>query len=374
VADAGLGATVMPEALRKGPEEAAPAAPPKRKRERKPPAPPKAPPAPKPAREPSEGERSKAFPIAIAAAALIAIVLGFMIGGSGGGDSGGGGGGGLSVDTASAGAAVTAPSDFAALSKPPEIPGLGLSDAAASAPGGKDGGTAVVVGTAKDGADNSVLLAPEFMQALGDVPKRSGAVALGSDGLQAYRYDNLKPRGFDRQVTVFAAPTTEGVATVACVAPAAQAAAFAETCDQIANTLSVSSGEPVPVGPNEAYAAAVSKAFKALNAADKSGQAKLKSAKTPQAQAVASRALAAAYGAAAKALGGQELSPADGRVNSQLVVALRDTSGAYKKAAGAAAKKDKAAFKQANGDVQDARADVGKALKALKGAGYDVAT
>ncbi len=54
--------------------------------------------------------------------------------------------------------------------------------------------------------------------------------------------------------------------------------------------------------------------------------------------------------------------------------ALRDTSSAYGKAAGAAGKKDKAAFKAANRDVQSGRKAVGVSLRKLKDAGYDVAT
>ena len=122
-----------------------------------------------------------------------------------------------------------------------------------------------------------------FLQALGEVPKPSGAVQIGGGDVQAYRYDNLKPNGFDRTVTVYAAPTSAGVATLACLAPAADAESFAATCDQIANTLELSSGDPLPVGPSKAYAGAVSKALAALGKADKAGQAKLKSAKTPQA-------------------------------------------------------------------------------------------
>ena len=74
-------------------------------------------------------------------------------------------------------------------------------------------------------------------------------VAIGSDGLQAYRYVGLQPEGFDRSVTVYAAPTSAGVATLACLAPADATDAFASTCDQVANTLTLSSGEPIPLGP-----------------------------------------------------------------------------------------------------------------------------
>jgi hypothetical protein len=254
------------------------------------------------------------------------------------------------------------------------VPGLSLSDPKAAGPAGKDGGTAVVVGTVEKAADNSTLLAQPFLQAIGDVPKPSGAVQIGGGDVQAYRYDNLKPNGFDRAVTVYAVPTTAGVATLACLAPAADAESFGATCDQIANSLELSSGDPFPVGPSKAYAGAVDKTLAALGKADKAGQAKLKSAKTPQAQAAAALVLAKAFHAAGKSLAKQDLSPADRGANGLLVKALRQTGGGYDKASAAAAKKNKAAFSKAGGDVAKGRKAIASALAGLKAAGYDVAT
>src|SRR5829696_3574643 len=387
------GATVMPEALRQPPApepEAKPKREPKPREPKavkppkaaKPPKPPKPPkevkpkPAAKPAREPVAGEKpaSKAFPIALAAGALVAILLGFVVGGSGGGGEEPASTGALTGSAASSGAAVKVPEGWSELAAAPDVPGLSLSDPKAAGPGGKDGGTAVVVGTVKKAADNSTLLAQSFLQALGDVPKPSGAVQIGGGDVQAYRYDNLKPNGFDRTVTVYAAPTSAGVATLACLAPAADAESFGATCDQIANSLELSSGDPFPVGPSKTYASAVSKALAGLNKADKSGQAKLKAAKTPQAQAAAAKSLAVAFHAAGKRLARLDLSPADRGANGLLVRALRQTGGAYDDAASAASKKNAAAFKKAGGAATKGRKAVASALDGLKAAGYDVAT
>ena len=206
------------------------------------------------------------------------------------------------------------------------------------------------------------------------MPKPSGAVQIGGGDVQAYRYDNLKPNGFDRTVTVYTAPTSAGVATVACLAPAADADSFAGTCDEIANTLELKSGDPLPVGPSKDYAATVSKTLATLGKADKAGQAKLKAAKTPQAQAAAATSLAKAFHAAGKTLAAQDLSPADRGANGLLVSALRQTGGAYDKAASAASKKSKSAFSNAGDAVAKGRKAVAKALAGLKAAGYDVAT
>ena len=129
-----------------------------------------------------------------------------------------------------------------------------------------------------------------------------------------------------------------------------------------------------PVGPSEAYAGAVSKALGALDKADKSGQAKLKAARTPQQQRAAAKSLAKAFHGAGRTLARQDLSPADRGVNGLLVKALRQTGGGYDDAASAASKKSKAAFSKASGKIADGREAVANALDGLKAAGYDVAS
>jgi hypothetical protein len=373
----------MPEALRKRPE---PKTEPKPKPERKPkerkPKEPKAvkepkPKAVKPAPAPKpEGERksSKAFPIAIAAGVVLALVLGFVIGGSGGSSSdtppAPKGGGGLTASAAGGGSEVKVPSGWSKMATAPAVPGLSLAGATGAAAGGKDGGDAVVHGTVKSAADNPTLLAGSFLQGLNEVPKPAAAVAIGSDGLQAYRYDGLKPNGFDREVTVYAAPTSAGVATVACLAK--DSGAFATTCDQIANTLKLSSGKPLPLGPSKSYASATSKTLKRLGTADKRGLAKMKSAKTPKAQAAAARSLSAAYAKAAKAFKGRNVGPADGSLNTQMVKALQQTSGAYSQAAKAASSNNKSRFASARGTVGKGRQAVADAIASYQAAGYDV--
>jgi len=138
--------------------------------------------------------------------------------------------------------------------------------------------------------------------------------------------------------------------------------------------MELSSGEPLPVGPNEAYAGTVSKALGSLGKAEKAGLAKLKSAKTPQEQSAAAKSLAKAYHGAGKTLARADVSPADRSVNALLVKALRQTGSGYDKAASAAAKKNKAAFSKAGGDIADGRKAVASALAGLKAAGYDVAS
>ena len=272
--------------------------------------------SPRPARERARRSRSPSGP------ACVALILGFLLGGSGGEQpetqNRASTTGALTAAASAGNLEFTTPDDFEALDAVPEVPGLSLSDAAALAPGGKDGGTAVVAGNVESASDNASLLPSGLRKALGDVPEPD-PVAIGSDGLQAYRYVGLQPEGIDRSVTVYAAPTSAGVATLACLAPADATDAFASTCDQVANTLTLSSGEPIPLGPDKQYAAAVSKALGGLAKSDKSGRARLGSAKTPKAQASAARSLAAAYAKAAAPLAKVDVNPSDRAANAQLV-------------------------------------------------------
>jgi hypothetical protein len=199
------------------------------------------------------------------------------------------------------------------------------------------------------------------------------SVKLGPDGLEAYRYENLQPDGFDRQVTLYLAPTSEGVATVACLAPAADAGAFKPVCDGVANTLQVASGEPLPVGADPKYADTVNKTFGALNDKVAKGQRALsrKGARFDD-QAADARQISAAYAAAAKRLRNAQIRPADASINTVIANRLANTGDAWQRAARAAAAKDKAAFNRSEGRIGDAQQQLAVAVRALEDAGYAV--
>lgn len=319
----------------------------------------------KPAR-PAEPGSNKGVLIGFGVAALIAAVIGFMIAGSGGSSGGGG-----APTQASANSHLEAqfPEGWGELGSPPEIPGMTLADPVAVAPKGSDGAPAVVFGQVKEGAGNSTLLPAGFLDSLGldpgQVPKRA-AVRLSREKLQAYRYENLRPKGLDQPVTVFASPTSEGVATIACIAPGAD-------CEAIANTLKLNAGTPFPVGPSKEYAAALSKELGGLNSKVSSGRPALQKAKTGKAQGAAARKLAADYADAAKGLEGLKLSPADRAANAQLTGALKETGAAYRKLGAAAIKGDRGAYGRAGKAVSTGEQALAGALRGLQAAGYKIA-
>ena len=343
-------ATVMPESLKREPAgpDREPAAP----RERS----------------------SRAFPIALGAGLVAAIVAGVLIGGGGGSGDGGDGNAASAPSTpAEAGAVqVKVPTGYAALGSAPALPGLDLADGAAYAPDGKDGGRAVAFGHAT--ANDSTLLPEDFRGTLGlqagEVPERT-AVKLGPDGLQAYRYEGLQPAGIDRKVTVYASPTSEGVATVACLAPPADAAAFKTDCEAIANTLQISSGKPFPVGPDPGYAETLGATFAKLDTQVEKGRKALgKDRTTFRAQAAAARDIQAAHAAAVKRLKGAEISPADRTINALLIARLRAVAAAWNKAAASASKKDKRGFDRSESGIKQAQQQLAQTVAGLEKVGY----
>jgi serine/threonine protein kinase len=300
------------------------------------------------AREPRE--RRSRFPLVVAGVVVVAAVAGFLIAGTGGDDSGGG-----EPQAAENGAIrLELPAGWSRAETLPAVPGL---DGATgyTAP---DGGT-VMLGTTD--ADNAALLPAGLLEAAGGVPDQRTPVALGPDKLQAYRYSDVEVEGLDQPLTVYALPTRQGVATVACLPGSA-------SCEGVANTLELVSGDPLPVGPSGQYAKAVSDALGTVAKADVA----LRRASTPRAQAAAARDLQAAYRSASQALGEQPVNPADASANARLVAALGATAKAYGQAASAAAAGSKPRYQQAGRAVNAARRDIDGALEGLRAAGYEI--
>ena len=135
------------------------------------------------------------------------------------------------------------PSGWDRLGEAPKIPGLVLADQVAIGPTGNDG-RGIVAGMAAD-AGGPRLLGPGFLASLEEPPRAGDRVRLGK--VEALRYEGLEPDGFGgRALTVFAAPTSAGVATIACYAPPGGGAAFRTDCERVAGTLEVEGETDLP--------------------------------------------------------------------------------------------------------------------------------
>src|SRR5258708_3022350 len=73
-----------------------------------------------------------------------------------------------------------------------------------------------------------------------------------------------RPLGSPRELPAYVVPPDAGVATVACLAPAGGRAMPARACQDIASTLRLRRARPYPLGPSDAYAAALTSAVGSL--------------------------------------------------------------------------------------------------------------
>jgi serine/threonine protein kinase len=329
----------------------------------------------KAARRPAAA-RSSLLKVAVIAFVTLAVLAAAF--GRGGGQGGAGSQDVASPTSTVRGSAMSlrVPSDWRRARRAPEL-GLPISQPVAAAPRGRRDGPFVEFGLVKGArAANSTLLPASLLEATGNTtdsapPRRP--VRLPEQGLQAWRYDGLRPVGSSSSLTAYTVPTSAGVATVVCAAPPEEARALAAQCDAIAGTLKLAKATPYPIGASSGYADALNSTIGDLKQTTQAEQSGLQNAQTLAGQAAAARALARAYGAAATALAGLRLSPADRGTNAELVAALRGASAAYRRAARAATAGSPDGYRTASAAIPAATARVNSALAAVHAGGYQPA-
>jgi len=327
-------------------------------------APPAAPPAP-PAR-PTAAPSRRALPMAavVVVLAAMAVVAGILVGGSGSGTT--------SVTLASSATIghlqLRYPSTWQLGASSPGLPGVSFSDPIVLTPG-HGGGTELVAGEV--GAATGPTLLPASLRARvkGALPA-ADPVTFG--GLQAYRYTGLDITGLSEPVTLYAVPTSAGVATVACWGAARLTPSFATQCGQVAATLRVLGVSAYPLGPSASYARLLSRTFTRLGSDTTGPLSQLQSAATPSAQAAAARSLAAAYTTAAGSLSAAAVSPLVRGAHDAVVTALKQVAGGYSQAASAASAGSDVAYRSAGAQIAAGSAALSSALSQLAGLGYKV--
>ncbi len=344
---------------------------------------PERPRAPAPPRQPPSEQVAKRRRVALIGGGiglLLLVVVGIVIAGGGGGDSGGEPpkktAGAPSLNTADL--TLTLPAGWKSRELP-EIPGLNSEDAAAAAPA--TGDPFVAAELVAGDADPSLLPA----KLLAAVDGRPDPETIELNGLAAYRYDDLKPRGATAGLRVYTVLTTTGVATIACGASASAAAGAAAQCDDIAKTLKLTSAKGLPLTPTEDYAAILKKTFATLDRSVKSLNARIVKARTVKGQAAAVRRIVQAYDTAAKSLraaGGEGrtavdtvggLTPVDTKLNTNLMTALERLAAAYRKVVRAVTSGSDRLRGRARSAVKREQAKLGAATAALGRFGYSAA-
>ena len=157
--------------------------------------------------------------------------------------------------------------------------------------------------------------------------------------MQAARYDKLRV-GNGQTASIFAVPTTKGVATLACLADD-------KTCAAIASTVQITGGKAFPVGPSDDLREKIESSLSRLESSEKSAASALKRAGKRSSQVDATRRLASAYASAASAL--RKAAGQPGRHAAQPASSsprCGATAAAYTKAVSAGNHKDRAGYKR----------------------------
>ena len=307
------------------------------------------------------------FPWAVAAVALvIAAVAGYFLGKPDEKTAPPPADTGLSSSTTAGALNLRFPGSWERRGEAPKIPGLALKDQVAVGPGGSQG-QGVIAGMSD--ATGPRLLPAGFVAGLSEPPRPADRVKLGK--LEALRYEGLEADGFGgRALTVFAAPTGGGVATLACFAPPGGGAAFRADCERVAGSLAVDGETAYPVGADPAYGKDLNRVFTALDKRRTAGRTALAGASSPAGQRQAAAALADAYALARADLGGVESGPVTAQAHAAIGKALGGAAAAYRRLSNA---KRPAGFRRVTRNVRRAEARVQARLAGLKALGYDVA-
>jgi hypothetical protein len=262
---------------------------------------------------------------------------------------------------------VAVPAAWARPGAAPHIPGLSARGAVTAALAGAQG-TGVTANLVT--YDPPSLLSKAMRAAVVGRAPAPVAVRL-DDGVEAYRYDRLRLEGVAERVTVYAVPTTDSVATLACFAPAALAPRFDATCATVAATLRPMSTKPVPVGPSRAFARRVSRVLADLRGAADAPERGLADATRRRDQAKAARRLARAYDRAAGVLDDLPDRTVDGIAIAGVATAIGDAASAYEGLATAARSGADADYDHARRELRAARTELVKARRTLARGGYE---
>jgi serine/threonine-protein kinase len=257
---------------------------------------------------------------------------------------------------------VRAPAGWRAATTP-ELPGLQLDDASAAAPAA-GAAAGLVIGTSA--ASGASLLPAGLTSRLSGEPDPE-AVRLGNT--EALRHSGLRPRGYDRPLTVFAVPTTRGVATVACLGEGTALKA----CEAAATSLRLSAGaRAYAIGPRADYARGVTRVTTRLAADRKAALADWRKARTRRQEGTAAQALSTAYARAGRSMEHLDISPLERAANDDAVRALAATGSTLHTVAAAARRGDRRAYDRARTTAGRRGAAAAKAIDALGDVGYRV--
>jgi len=213
-------------------------------------------------------------------------------------------------------------------------------------------------------ATSPTLLPAAFLQALKRAPERPDMVRLVS-GHDAWRYRFPQDDG---SVTVFyAAPTTTGIATVACLSPI-----DAGGCEALASAVTVPGSRALEPSTSAAFFVRLPTAVTDLDAARTKGTGELAAATRARGQALAADGLARAHKSAGAALA--PLTTEGDGLPTATVDALTVTATAYATLARAARARSPRLYADAGRAVTSADADLRRTMTKVAAAASAAST
>jgi hypothetical protein len=215
-------------------------------------------------------------------------------------------------------------------------------------------------------ATSATLLPAAFLNTLANPPLRPDVVEVAG-GRQAWRY--RVPGGYGSMTVIYAAPTTAGVATVACTSPIDSRDPRA--CEALADAVTVPDSRSLAPAASAAFYVRVPSAVSDLRHARAKGLEQLDAATSAKGQAAAATGLADAHRAAAAALA-PLTSPGDG-APSATIRSLAATASAYAALASAAQARLPQPYAKASRNVTHAEAVLVRTMTAVEAA-EDAAT
>ncbi len=261
--------------------------------------------------------------------------------------------------------AVTTPVSWQKQTRAPRIPGLRLANGLTVAPSGGKGGGLTAATTRKAWP---TFLPASFRKSIGPAAvKRRQLVRIG--GLSAYRYANVKPKGYDGSLTVYAVPQSRSELLVACYGSGGDPPA---QCDDVAASLQLQGGTDYDLAPSAGYAATLKRAVGSLNGARARGLGALGRAATQKTQAAAASRVAAAYAAFVKQLGGAAPTAYAKPAHTRIVADARASQRGYTTLGSAASAGSAGRYDAARKLVRAREAELRGALNELGELGYSV--
>jgi len=326
---------------------------------RQPPAPESAPATPTTVPTPRR-RRTRLAPVLAVAALALAAAGAFLAGRTGDDDPQTAE---LPVSASNGVVAVSAPRSWerVASAAVPAIPGLDMTDPVALSDTARPA-SGISVGTTR--ATGPTLLPKQLRQSVsGDLPTPD-RVRVGD--LSALRYRGTTVSGFDRSLTLYAAPMSDGVVTAACYAPATEAEPFGRECERVVDSIELLRGEPRPLGGTPEMARATRRIVSGLNRALRRGRERLARARDADGQAAAAGALASDYSRVARQVDGLEPGPAMEDATAALAAALRSAARRYRTLAAAARASDAGAYRRAQDALRAAESNAQQRLRSLE--------